>query len=169
MKRRGREDLTDLFKRFKARADAEAAAREVQAAEEWLEAYPAPQPDASLLQSIKLRVATRLVQRHGALRAGIRYTSAAVIVVGVFLVGLLEHSPAGRSQISYAALIPTAIWESDDIASDDMEIAYFNSEIERIETQIHALETGEIRTADRRRLDDIETQLVTIAMDFWKE
>ncbi len=92
---------------------------------------------------------------------------AAAIVLA--LIGFFGRPVREPSSVSYASLIPSAIWESDDIASDDMELAYFRSELRQIETQMEALEAGDGDLVATASLDDVEMELIRIDTEFWRE
>jgi hypothetical protein len=87
----------------------------------------------------------------------------------VALIGFYVYEPQSRPDLSHAALIPTAIWESDDIASDDFDIAYFASEIQHIEAQVRALEADDGESTGAGALDEVEMELMRINSEFWKE
>lgn len=170
MENRNRDTLKELFERFMG-DEADNAADEVRCGERILDLYPAPQPDPEMLVSIKRQIAIRLSWRHRFVHTAYRLApaAAAAAVITFTLIGLYGNRPATESEISYASLIPTAIWESDDINADDVELAYFAAEIRQIEAQMRALEAGD---GDRTRagvLDEMEMELMRIDMEFWKE
>jgi hypothetical protein len=98
---------------------------------------------------------------HGSLAA-----AAAVIVLA--LIGLLGPGSANRPHLSYAAIIPASIWDSDDITADDLDLAYFSSEIGQIEAQMQALDAGESEIGAGTLVDEFENELMAIQADFWK-
>ncbi|MBN1360687.1 MAG: hypothetical protein JW993_08850 [Sedimentisphaerales bacterium] len=169
MEDRNREDWEKLFGRFVGTEQSEAAAEDIRRGQTLLELYPAPQPDARLVASIKRRIAGRLAHRHRFAHLAYRIAPAAAAVIVIALLGRFRHGPAGSTQISYASLIPTAIWESDDINADDVELAYFAAEIEQIEAQMRALEAGDADSNGANALDEVEVELLRIDTEFWKE
>jgi len=166
---REQDNLRALFERFMPPAEAETAAEEVLAADEMMQAYPAPQPRPEVISGIKLRIGPQLSDRHKPSHPFCRFVGAAAAVILVALIGFLGRGPQTRPNVSHAALIPTAIWESDDLAADDRDIAYFASEIRQIETEMHALEAGESENTGANTLDELEMELIRINMEFWKE
>ena len=70
--------------------------------------------------------------------------------------------------MSYASIIPTAIWESDDLAADDLDLVYFTSEIRQIEAQMQALEPEESDAGSGGGPDELEMELMAIETEFWK-
>ncbi len=169
MKNPDQDNLKELFERFVPSSDAEAAAREVRAAEDLLRDRPAPQPSDEMIVGIKLQIRNTLSGRQQTSHPFYRYVGAAAAVILVALLGYLGQGPRSRPNLSHAALIPTAIWESDDIASDDSDMAYFASEIQSIEAQVRALEAGEGENAGAGALDEVEMELMRINTEFWKE
>jgi len=169
MKNHGQDNLRALFERFLPTGEAEAAAAEVRAADDMLQAYPAPQPETETIIGIKLQIGTRLSQRGKTWHLAYRLIGVAAAVVAVVAIGFFGRAPRTSPDLRHAALIPTVIWESDDIASDDMEIAYFASEIQQIEAQMQALEAGEGENARVSKLDEVEMELMRINAEFWKE
>ena len=137
MENQDRESLRELFGRFLEPGEAERAAEEVWQTEKLIERYPAPAPGVQMLADIKRRMNDAFTRRHRLTRVAHRILAAAAVIVVVALVGLLGRRPTSPADVSYASLIPTAIWDSDDINSDDVELAYFTAEIDRIEAQIH--------------------------------
>lgn len=169
MNHRDYDDLRDLLERFQAPSSADSTEREIRAGERYLDTYPAPQVAPETLAAIKRRVAIQLGASRGPSRPLYRYVGAVAAAIVVALIGLFGRPTQEPSDISYASLIPAAIWESDDIASDDMELAYFRSELRQIETQMQALEAGDGDVATTGSLDDVEMELIRIDTQFWKE
>ncbi len=161
------ENLTELLRRFMDEPAARTAHEDIQAGERLLEAYPAPTPDTRLIASIKTQMAAAALRRHRIVRLVHGSLAAAAAVIVLALIGLLGPGPASRPHMSYAAIIPAAIWESDDITADDLDLAYFSSEIGQIETQMQALEAGESEI-DTGAPDEFENELMTLQTDFWK-
>lgn len=161
------ENLTELLRRFMDEPAARTAHEDIQAGERLLEAYPAPTPDTRLIASIKTQMAAAALRRHRIVRLvhGSLATAAAVIVLA--WIGLLGPGPASRPHMSYAAIIPAAIWDSHDITADDLDLVYFSSEIGQIEAQVQALDAGESESGSGA-LDEFEDELMAIQADFWK-
>ena len=86
-----------------------------------------------------------------------RSLAAAAAVIVLSLIGLLGPGSASRPHLSYAAIIPTAIWESDDLTADDLDLAYFSSEIRQIEAQMQALDAEDSDTGVGGGPDEFET------------
>lgn len=169
MKNRDQDNLKELFERFMPSSDAEAAAREVHAGEQLLRDHPAPTPRPEIIFGIKLQMANALPKQLHTSHPLYRLLAAVAAVIVVALIGFYVRTPQSGPTMSHAALIPTAIWESDNIASDDLDIAYFASEIQHIEAQVRALEAGDSESTGAGALDEVEMELMRINTEFWKE
>ena len=169
MKDRESESLGELLRRFMDAPAATAAEEDIRAGERILNAWPAPVPCDRALDELKLRMIATARRRRRSLRLlrGSLATAAAVVVVA--LVGLLGRGPADRPGVAFASIIPTAVWESDDIGADDFDLAYFTSEVQRIEAQMQALEEGETEVGVDNAAVEIEMELMQIVeTEFWK-
>ena len=171
MKNSDQDNLKALFERFMSSADAQQAAEAIQSGDEILRTHPAPEPDDEMILGLKLQIATRLSSRRHRVRVHRLYrllAGIAAVIVLALIVFNSQPSPEDGS-LSHAALIPSFIWDSEDIPSDDMELAYFNAEIDQIEAQIRALEAGESQDAGAHAIDEVEMELVRVSAAFWKE
>ena len=167
MRDQAHENLIELLQRFMDEPAARTAQEDILAGERFLDARPAPAPDARVITAIKVQMAASAHRRHRTIRLfrGALATAAAVIVLG--LIGPFGPDSTNRSRMSYAAIMPAAIWESDNLAVDDLDIVYFTAEIRHIETQMQALESdeGEIGGGGP---DELESELMAIETEFWK-
>jgi hypothetical protein len=162
------ENLIELLRRFMDEPAARAAQEDIQAGERFLEAHPVS-PDARLVAAIKTQMAVAALHRRRIVRLVHGSLAAAAAVIVLALIGLLGPGSANRPTMSsYAALIPPAIWDSDDITTTDLDLAYFSSEIRQIEAQVQALEAGDNGTADNDASDEIELELLALQAEFWK-
>lgn len=162
-----RENLIELLQRFMDEPTARNAQEDIEAGERCLEAYPAPTPEARLLATIKTQMAVAAVRRHRLVRLVQGALAAAAAVIVLALIGLPGPRSAHGPRLSYAALIPPALWDSHDITTDDLDLAYFASEIRQIEAQVQALDEGESESG-REIPDEFENELMAIQTDFWK-
>ncbi|NQT01361.1 MAG: hypothetical protein HQ580_05035, partial [Planctomycetes bacterium] len=124
MNSRNDENLKKLFERFLSSEQAESSVEDIQKAEQILREHPAPEPDSMLIADIKAEIAMHLPARrtvtfkHLAYR--VVYAAAAIMVIAA--IGLTVFDNEAREP---APIIPTAIWESDDIATDDADLAIY--------------------------------------------
>ncbi len=167
-----REDLKELFEKFLDAEQAESCAEDVQKAEEILREHPAPEPDDMLIANIKAEIAMRLPAGRTYVFKQIAYKvvgiAAAVIILTAIGLRLFEKGNDEPGPVVYASIIPTAIWESDDIAAVDANLAIFTVEIEQIENELLALQLGEDDGNGDRSVTELEMELIQINSDFWK-
>lgn len=164
------ENLKELFEKFFDGGQVESCLDDFQKAERLFREHPAPEPDDMLIANIKAEIAMRLPARRAEIfrrrvweAAGVAAAIAVLALVSV----QLSHEP-GRQTENYASLIPTAIWESSNIAADDADLALFTTEIEQINDEVLALESGEHAADSDSAIAELETELAEINSDFWK-
>ncbi len=169
MNDRNEENLRDLFARFVDREEAAEAAEDIEVGEDILRQWPAPEPSGVLLSQIKSDMADRFVssgRRHlrwfASRAAGI---AAALVIVASVWTGVQKDGGLGTSAV--AGLIPTAIWESNNIAADDLRLASFTAEVERIENELKSLLMDEGGSAESA-IYEAEIELMGIQGEFWK-
>jgi hypothetical protein len=162
------ENLKELFERFQSAEQAESSLKDIQKAEQILRENPAPEPDSMLTANIKAEIAMRLPAKRAnifakiALKAG--YAAAAILIISAISLSLFNDKNREPGP-----LIPTAVWESDDITTDDTELAIYTIEIEQIEEELRSLQSGEDAGNGDSSLSELEMELVAINNDFWKE
>ena len=172
MNSQNEENLKELFERFADAEQAEKHVEDVQKAEQILREYPAPEPDDMLIANIKAEIAMRLPARRADVFRRMVYkvaaVAAAVVILAAVSLRLFEKDVVEPQRVAYASLIPRAIWESDDIATDDVELAIFTAEVEQIEDEVLALQFGENGGNGSRAVSELEMELIAIEGDFWK-
>ena len=172
MNNRDSENLKDLFARFMNNEQAKNSIEDIQNGERILREHPAPEPDSMLIANIKAEIAMRLPARQANTFSKTAYriacAAATIVIVSAISLGLLDKSRKPDS-IQTASLIPKAVWISDDIATADAELANYTIEIEQIEQELRALQSGESAGNSESSLNELEMELVAINNDFWKE
>ncbi len=167
------ENLKELFEKFLDAEQAESCAEDVQKAEQILREHPAPEPDDMLIANIKAEIAMRLPAGRTYVFKQIAYKvvgiAATVIILTAIGLRLFDKGGVESNGVQYASIIPTAIWESDDIAAADANLAIFTVEIEQIENELLTLQLGEDDGNGDRSVTELEMELVAINNDFWKE
>ncbi len=167
-----RENLKDLFEKFLDAEQAESCAEDVQQAEEILRKHPAPEPDAMLIANIKAEIAMRLPAKRAYVFKNIAYKAACAAAAVMFITAiglrLFDKGDVEPNGVQYATIIPTAIWESDDIAADDADLVFFTAEIEQIEDEVLILQLGDYDGNGDRSVSELEMELIQINSDFWK-
>ena len=95
--------------------------------------------------------------------------AAAIVLATIATFRFLDGSGSESGQQVYSAsLIPRAIWESQDLAADDENLAVFKTEIEQIEEEVLALESDEESSESDSSITELEMELIEAGSDFWK-
>jgi len=168
MEDHARENLTELLRRFMDDSTARTAQTEIEEAERILESHPAPAPSAATLSAVKSLMVVVAARRRRRTRIFRSAVAAAAAVILALLLGRYDTSPAEHPRVNFASIIPAAVWESHDIAADDLDLVYFTSQIRQIETQMQDLETEDVEPRDSDVLDNIEIELIAVETEFWK-
>ena len=166
------ENMKELFERFLSAEQAESGVEDIQKGEQILRQHPAPEPDNMLIANIKAEIAMRLPAKRTNVFTKIAYravyAAAAILVISAISLSLFDP-PLEPGRVQYDSIMPTAIWESDDITTDDADLAIYTIEIEQIEGELLALQSGESSGNGDSSLSELEMELVAINNDFWKE
>ena len=169
---RNDENLKELFEKFLNPEQVQRAVEDVRKGERILREQPAPQPDGKLIANIKDEIAASLLRRKANAFKQIAYKAAAIAAVLIIFaaigVKLFEKGDGESERIVYASIIPKAIWESDDIADDDADLATLVAEIEQIEGEALALQLGENDNNGNIAITELEMELIEINNNFWK-
>jgi hypothetical protein len=167
---RNEENLRELLERFLERREAEQAAADIEAGERILEEYPAPAPRAGLLLEIRSEMAARLESRGSHRLRELVYRAASVAAAVLIAAAIWNgfRNGGGTNEKFTAGLVPAALWESADIANDNSRLASFTAEIEQIEEQVRALESGDYEGNGESAVTELEMELSKISADFWK-
>ena len=173
MNERQDENLKELFERFLSAEQANEAVKDVVQGERILREYPAPEPDKELIADIQSKAAARLLPRRAdvfrKLARRAVAVAAAIIILAAVSVRLFEIGGGRSGGPEYAGLIPKALWESDDIAADDMDLAVFAAEVKQIEGEILILQLGKNGRNGEMVVAELEIKFAEIQSDFWKE
>lgn len=177
MTNRKEENLKELLERFVGTEQAQKAAENISQGEQILRDNSAPKPSKKLITEIKSEIGAELLRSRTIKTSGFRKTAykiavvaAAVIILAALSIKFFEKGdkPNKTGKFEYASIIPTSLWESDDIAADDMDLAILNAEIEQIEGEMIALQSSESGGNGQRAVTELEMELIEIDSDFWK-
>lgn len=157
------ENLRELFERFLDARQAEEAAEDIYKAEQILREHPAPLPTEELIAGIKSEITGRLVLRQRSIfRRKASYEVAAVAAAVIMFVaiwtGLFEKG-VSKPKEAYAETIPTAIWESDNIAADDPLLTNLAVDVEQIENELLALREGDYAGNGDKAVAELEMEV----------
>lgn len=176
MKDRNRENLAELIERFFNAEQARGVLEDVREGERILRENPGPEPDRGLVADIKAEIALLIPARQARLARRRMYSrlasAAAFIIIAAISATLLNNGspdPGGLSHVYGASLVPTEIWESNNIAADDDNLAAFTALIDQIENEVTTLEYGDDTYDSDRTVEELEIELIVVSNDFWKE
>ncbi|MBC8467959.1 MAG: hypothetical protein H8D56_00695 [Planctomycetes bacterium] len=173
MKSRNNENLKKLLEKFLSSEQAESGVEDIQKAEQILREHPAPEPDNLLIANIKAEIAMRLPAKRTNVFMNIAYraayAAAAIMIIAAISLSLFDNDAREPGPVQYASIMPRAIWESEDITTDDANLAIYTIEIEQIEDELRSLQLGEDISNGESSLSELEMELVAINNDFWKE
>ena len=172
MEDRNQENLRELFEKFFDAEQAKSCVEDIQKADQIFREHPAPGPDDMLIANIKAEIAMRLqaarAHRFRRIIYEVAGAVAAIIIVAAVSLQLFQKDAHKNGDVFIASLIPTAIWESDEIAADDDDLAAFTAQIEQIEDEMQALQSGEDTGNGDSTIAELEMELIAINSDFWK-
>lgn len=172
MNGRNKENLRQLFEKFLNSEQAREAMDNVQKARQIFREYPAPKPDKELIADIKVKIARALLRRKVNAFRRIAYKTAAVaaalILITAISVKLFEKSNGKPGKIAATSTMPEIIWESDNTAAEDADLATLTAEVEQVESEILALQLGENNGNGYGAVTELEMELIEINSDFWK-
>ncbi len=170
---RNQENLRELFEKFFDAEQAESCAEDIQQTEQIFREHPAPEPDDMLIANIKAEIAMRLqvarAHRFRRIIYEVAGVAAAILIVAAVSLQLFQNdTPTNGEVVSIASLIPTELWISNNIAADDDDLAAFTAQIEQIEDEMQALQSGEDTGNGDSTIAELEMELIEINSDFWK-
>ena len=171
MDERNEENVKELFEKFLDSEQAERNTEDVRKDEEILREHPAPEPDGEVIAGIKAEIARELLGRKTRVTKRVVYKVAAVaavfFILAVVNVKIFEKG-GGPEKIVEASVLPSVLWESEDIAEDDVDLAILTAAINEIEEEALALELGENGGNGHIDTAELEIELIEIDSDFWK-
>jgi len=170
---RNDEELKELFGKFLNSQEADRAVEDVLKGEQILSEHPAPEPADELIAGIKAEIAEAVHGRRENVLRKVVYkalaVAAAVIILAAISTQLFEEDNGTPERTYVASLIPWSVWEGDDITADDADLATLVAEVEEIEQDLAVLQLGEDAGNGRNAVAELETELIEIESNFWKE
>jgi hypothetical protein len=171
MDERNEENLKELFEKFLDSGQAERNAEDIRKGEEILREHPAPEPDEEVIAGIKAEIARELLSKKTRVTKRVVLKVAAVaavfFILAVVNVKIFEKG-GGPGKVVKASVLPSVLWESEDIAADDVDLAILTAAIKEIEEEALALESGENGGNGHIDTAELEIELIEIDSDFWK-
>ncbi|MGA1980014.1 MAG: hypothetical protein ABSG99_05565 [Sedimentisphaerales bacterium] len=163
MNERNEKKLKELFEKFVGGEQAEQAAEDIQKGEQILREHSSPEPDGGLIANIKAEIAAKLLHKKEKSFRWMAYkmaVAAAFILIAVISVKLFETVPERPAGDLTAQ---KAIWESQSLADETL-----TAEMEQIESDMLAMESGENSGNGYETVTDLEMKLIETNGDFWK-
>jgi len=171
MKSQNEENLKELFERFLDSEEAEQIEQDIRKGEQILREHPVSEPDSKLIADIKAEVGKAVLRRRTKVFRRMVYKSAVIAASVIFLaaIGIKLFEKGGESErVTTASILPAAIWESERLADDDVDLAILTAEIEQIESDLLAVQMGENGGNGHEAVTELEMELIEINSDFWK-
>jgi len=167
------ENLKELFEGFVGAEQAKSAVEDFAAAERILSEHPAPGPDKELMAGIKSEIAETLRRSKESAFRRMAYKMAPVAAVFIVLAVVsikMFVGNGGPETSTYVSItpMPASVWDSENVAADDFELAVLTTEIDELEGQVLTLESGEHIGNGRSAVTELEMELVAINSDFWE-
>jgi len=163
------ENLKDLLERFVGTEEAESCVEDFAEVKRILDENPAPQPTEELLAAIKTEIAERIRLRkeHTFRRLAYRLAPVAAVFIILASVSITLYVRDSRPE-GDVWMMPPAVWDSDNIAADDMDLAVFTAEVDQLEIEFTTLERAENGGDGRSAVTELEMDFVAISNDIWE-
>ncbi len=159
------DNLEELLGAFLGEAEAGAAAADIRRGDHLLNEYPAPQPDARLLEEIKVKVGESLGAAAAARRRGYWIGRAVAVAAAVIVIAsVLFLSPSGQGPAT-AVAGTDGLWDDAAITSLRAEIDAVLDTMISISADEYGFDEGADDFAEAE-LDELE--MVATNDDFWK-
>lgn len=165
-----KENLEELIDQFFTQQQAKGVLKDIETSEAILRENAAPAPADELIEEVKFSIAEKLKKQkeHSLGRLIYRATAvAAAIIIGVSLSVMFFAKDAVDKDIA-VAMIPAMIWESENLAETDAELATFTAEIEEVESDLVTLQLNETNGNGYNSALELEMEFIEIEGDFWK-
>lgn len=143
----------------------------LQKMEEYFSNYPVEGLDAEVVSAIKKNIDSALLRKRPIdyRRVFLKAVAVAAVfmLVSILLVRFGEKPHGPMEKVLTAGIIPSSIWEADDISTADSELAMLSDELDELERQSLSIGLGESEN-DSIDLTELEIELSEIDNDFWK-
>lgn len=171
---RDKENLAELIERLYHGERAGIVLEDYRKGEQILRENQSPEPAQTLIANIKAEIALLIPARRARLARRRMYRRAAVAAALIIIIGIgmsiLDERDSETVKVATAGLIPTKIWESNNIASDDEKLSIFTAQIDQIENEVINLESGnDTGYSSDRWVEEMEIELIVVRNAFWKE
>ena len=171
MNDRNEENLRELFERFISGKEAENCIEDFAKAERILQQYPAPEPTEELIAAINSKIAEtlRIRKEHTFRRLAYRLAPVAAVFIILASVSIRLYVSNNRPEnVVYGRLIPSAVWDSENIAADDRNLVVLTTELDELEFEFATLESGENGGNGGSAITELEIDFAEINTDIWE-
>lgn len=171
MNDRNEENLRELFERFISSKEVESRIEDFAKVKRILDENPALEPTPELIAAIKSEIADTIRRRKEHTFRRLAYKLAPVAAVFIILASVsikLYVRDSRQDKPVYVRMIPSAVWDSEDITADDMDLAVLTAELDGLEVEFTTLESGEDRGNGRSAFSELEMDFVAISTDIWE-
>lgn len=162
------ENLRDLLSKFYTEAEAAQAQEDILRGEQIFAQNAAPQPEASVISNIKLRISSELAKRQRrsvGVYIGAGLTAAAAGILIGFGLFVMEHQREG--QPVGGEVVSEPIWEVEDFSTDDPQMAILAADVQAVADEVLALRLDE-NGSEGTGVDELEIEWLEMDSDFWK-
>ncbi len=156
------QDLEELFAKFVDSEQAEELSAEVIAADQIIDSFDAPEPDAQILSAINTNVARQLNARRSRQMLYRLGAAAVFLIIATMAVKLFQQTPVEQTDVVMET------WELVEVTSADAELSTLIAEVEQLEADIMGLQYAEESGSPSSELNELEMELIEIDSDFWK-
>jgi len=165
------DELKELLSGFMDTEEAAKAADEIRTGEQILADNPAPQPGSELLRDIKAAVDKKLASKLNLVQ--LAYSTAVAAAAAVIILAVINTHLFKKDRLKLAGendtpRLSAAVWESDDIAAGDEQLAILADEVGELAGEIIALQVGDNGDNGTIDLSELEIEFAEINGDFWK-
>ena len=171
MSARNEEHLKALFERFVGTQEAQSNIEDFIKAEQILNENPAPEPNEELIAAInnKIAKALRLRQEHTFRRFAYKLAPVAAVFVVLAAVGVrMFREGGGPVELVRGPIMSASVWDSDNVAADDRNLAVLTAELDGLEVEVMTLESGEDGGNGGSAITELEMDFAEINTDIWE-
>jgi hypothetical protein len=171
MNDRNSENLKVLFEKFVGTEDAQSCVEDFVEAERILQQYPAPEPETELIAAIKSDIAEtlRLRNEHTFRRLAYRLAPVAAVFIVIAAVGVrMLKEGSGPVELVQVPIISAKVWDSENVAADDRNLAVLTTELDELEFEFANLESEENGSNGGSAVTELEIDFAEINTNIWE-
>ena len=162
MEKENNEQLKELLGQFYSETEAQKVAADIEAGEKLIRSYPVLEPAETTKWRIKASIAKSLrAKKQRAVRARVYQALSAVAVIVVVALAVQFIQKGSPMQ-------PTSPGTGSEVFASNVKADVYSQEIDQIQRQVASLQFGQPSDEQLNSVDELETEYITIASDFWK-